>query len=295
MSDMTQPDRLILKVGGTLCQPAVARRAAELVVSRFPHRFPEVATFGDLSQIPWEEVEAAIRGRGVSSEQVEDFYYLWKETRKWLLPLGERVPFDEEEIERIQRLGLPSDEEYEARRLNEVNEPRLLVKMAPAWLRTIRRLLRESEDPDAQVALEGLEKEQAFERADAEYRTRIEAEPPPTFNWVEKEGGYWVRVNDSYSPMNPVIRRWDADVGPFRVSIVRAYRTPVVGAYDAYLDLDDRAELIAADAKTFMAMEKKMLKALQARMPIPVKPRVMATGIPSPTEPLENKAKKEQV
>lgn len=259
MTDRTKPDNRI--IDNDRYKPTILGRLLDALCARNPSLPESQITYRHLATLSEAEISKALRGPGIRSEWIEEVLWDRRETLHWVRPIGERVPMKEG-----WDADYEDDTQFIAEKANRINEPYMGVVVAPAWLRALKTILESSDHPLAAEILAGMRED--FDRADEECASFLDLTPRPPVAWVAHEGGYWIRVDASYTPMCPVYRRWDATIGIFNVSIVRVSSKPGVGAYCGYLDLDDRGEAIVWDQATFTECETELLDKLKLRVPI---------------------------
>lgn len=248
------------RIAHTRYRPAVKRRLIDLVCSRL--RLAEHAvSFEDLLGFSDAEIRAALSGRGVRHEWVDEIFFDLARARQWLLPIGTRQP-----MEPGWEQGLEDDAALHARQERELDEPRLAVWMAPNWLSVIERLLNESDLPEARVIAAGMQS--AFELAREERATYLDLTPRDKIDWQFSEGGYELRISSDWCPMISVYRRWDAQVGPFAATILQVNRKVGVGAYYTFIDIERAGEGITHDHQTFEDAERALIEKLELRFPV---------------------------
>lgn len=211
-----------------------------------------------LNDFKQTELISAIKGKGVTEDDIYIFSAYIQNTRHWVLPLGSKVKLDDSDG---QPLKLLSEEEYDHyyRNIDKDNENN--ISLTTSKIKQLLRILNSSSDKEAAKLHSDI-----FEQSKEYLNDGHLIQDVPNVAWKECEAGYQCRITNKYSPVIDVLRRWDSEVQGFNISLVRSCAGDS-STLELYLDLDSKGELLAADLFTVDEANITLMKVLSKRFP----------------------------
>ena len=212
-----------------------------------------------LNDFKQTELISAIKGKGVTEDDIYIFSAYIQNTRHWVLPLGSKVKLDDSDG---QPLKLLSEEEYDHyyRNIDKDNENN--ISLTTSKVKQLLRILNSSSDKEAAKLHSDI-----FEQSKEYLNDGHLIQDVPNIDWKELEAGYQCRITNKHSPVIDVLRRWYSEIKGFNVSLVRSCAGDS-STLDLYLDLDSKGELLAADMFTVDEANIMLMKELNKRFPM---------------------------
>lgn len=220
--------------------------------------------FGHLKGLDYDHIITISKGRGVRKYAQDLFEQSVEEYQQWLGEAGDVFPFDEIRLQRLHdRMDIRDYKDDQVKRDGE-NGTMILAKNK--HMRSIYKILSDSNHPDAKEILEGWK-----DYLDISGETLHQ--DAPKIEWKDGTCGYSVAVKDEYMPVVNVYRRWDAKVLNQNVSIIQTHHAKdgFRGEFVAYIDLDTKPLRLVTLGYDFLHNNVIVVEALQKLMPTSVK------------------------
>jgi len=174
--------------------------------------------------------------------------------KKWTEKKGVRTPFSEERVALNKSVFEDVDEEERKSKEIDLNRTSSIALKNKHHM-PLLDILKKSNSPEASEMIEYLE-EDLYKEKDVLLKN---ISLDPHIEWTEVEANYSITINSEINPTLDVVKRWDATVYGYKLSLVRkSARINLSNKFSAFVDLDTNGLEIISNLPNLKNINKKV-------------------------------------